>query len=179
MITRLTKRLARFRAEEIGAIYTLEFAVMFPLLLMALAFGVEFTTHANRQFQVDRALDIATREIRLNTSAQFTHDEIKNTICDNSGGLDECDTKLRLEMIAVNPRNFVSLPPMPDCTDTPQPVNPVRGWSLGQQHELMMLRACYKFKPVFGAFGLGALLGTDGEGYGKMVAISAFVQEPR
>lgn len=179
MITRLTHRLKRFRKEEAGAIYTLEFVVMFPLLLMALAFGVELTTHANRQFQVDRALDVTTRAIRLNTATQFTHENIKDVICANSGGLDECDTKMRLEMISINPRSFVSLPAQPDCTDTPQPVNPVRGWSLGQQHELMMLRACYKYKPVFGAFGLGALLGTDGEGYGKMVAISAFVQEPR
>jgi hypothetical protein len=179
MITRLTHRLTRFRKEEAGAVYSLEFVVMFPLLLMALAFGIEFTTHANRQFQVDRGLDVTTRAIRLNTATQFTHEDIRDTICANSGGLDECDSKMRLEMIAINPRDFVSLPPMPDCTDTPQPVNPVRGWSLGQQHELMMLRACYKFKPVFGFLGLGQLLGTDSEGYGKMVAISAFVQEPR
>ena len=86
---------------------------------------------------------------------------------------------MRLEMTAINPREFTGLPALPDCVDLPEAVSPVRGWSLGQQHELMMLRACYRFEPVFGSFGLGKLLGTDGEGYGKMVAISAFVQEPR
>ena len=58
-------------------------------------------------------------------------------------------------------------------------MNPIRGWTLGQQHELMIMRACYSFEPVFGSFGLGKLLGTDGAGMGKMVAISPFVQEPR
>lgn len=179
MITRIHNRLSRFRKDEAGAIYTLEFALMFPLLLTALAFGVEFTTHANRQFQVDRGLDVTARAIQLSTSQELNHDDLKNFICANSGGLDDCTTRMRLEMIPINPREFTALPAMPDCTDTPEPVNPVRGWALGQQHELMMLRACYKFKPVFGSLGLGKLLGTDNEGYGRMVAISAFVQEPR
>ena len=82
-------------------------------------------------------------------------------------------------MTPVNPRNFAGLPSMPDCTNAPQPVTPVRGWSLGQQHELMLLRACYKYDPVFGSFGLGASLGTDDAGRGTMVSMSAFVQEPR
>ena len=85
-------------------------------------------------------------------------------------------------MIPVNPRDFVGLPAMPNCTNAPHPVNPVnplRGWSLGEQHELMLLRACYKFSPVFGSLGLGKLLGTDDAGLGTMVSMSAFVQEPR
>ena len=82
-------------------------------------------------------------------------------------------------MIPVNPRDFVGLPAMPNCTNAPHPVNPLRGWSLGEQHELMLLRACYKFSPIFGSIGLGKLLGTDDAGLGTMVSMSAFVQEPR
>jgi hypothetical protein len=178
MITLLTHRLSRFRKEESGAIYTLEFAVMFPLLLLALAFGVEFTTHAKRQFQVDRALEVTTRAIKLNTATSFTHQDIVETICNNSGGLKECSDRMRLEMTAVNPRNFQGLAPLPECENASADANPVDGWSLGEQHELMMLRACYKFSPVFPGFGLGALIGANDDGYGKMIAVSAFVQEP-
>lgn len=179
MITRLKTALSRFRKEESGAAYTVEFVVMLPLLFISFAFGVELTTHSNRQFQLDHGLEVTTRAIRLNTASQFTHDNIKQTICEFTGGLDECDSRIRLEMIPVNPRDFVGLPAMPDCTNAPHPVNPVRGWSLGQQHELMLLRACYKFSPVFGSLGLGKLLGTDDAGLGTMVSMSAFVQEPR
>ena len=178
MITRLKNRLSRFRSEESGETYTLEFVVMFPLILATFAFGVELTTHANRQFQLDHGLEVTTRAIRLNTSTQYSHDDLKAGICEFSGGLDDCENRLRLEMTPVNPRDFTSLPNMPDCTNAPQPVTPVRGWSLGQQHELMLLRACYKFDTVFG-FGLGSLLGNDAGGRGTMVSMSAFVQEPR
>ena len=177
MITRLKNRLSRFRSEESGETYTLEFVVMFPLILATFAFGVELTTHANRQFQLDHGLEVATRAIRLNTSTQFTHDDLKAGICEFAGGLDNCADRLRLEMTPVNPRDFTSLPAMPDCTDAPLPVTPVRGWSLGEQHELMLLRACYQFEPVF-SFGLGSLMGTSTSGGSTMVSLSAFVQEP-
>lgn len=146
---------------------------------MALMFGVELTTHANRQFQVDRALEVTTRAIKLNTAANLSHNDLKTFICQNSGGLDNCDANMRLEMTPINPRDFAGFPSLPDCIDQSEPVSPIRGWTLGQQHELMILRACYNFEPVFGSLGLGKLLGTDGAGMGKMVAISAFVQEPR
>ncbi len=179
MITHLKNRLNRFGKEESGATYTLEFVILFPLLFIAFMFGVELTTHANRQFQLDRGVEVTTRIVRLNTSTQYTHDDLKQAICDNSGGLSNCESALQLEMMPMNPRQFTGLPSMPDCADTSLPVNPVRGWSLGQQHELMLLRACYKFKPYVASFGLGKLLATDDNGNGTMVALSAFVQEPR
>lgn len=179
MITRLKNRLSRFRSEESGETYTLEFVVMFPLILATFAYGVELTTHANRQFQLDHGLEVTTRAIRLNTATNFTHDDLKAGICEFSGGLDECESRLRLEMTPVNPRDFAGLPTMPDCTNAPEPVTPVRGWSLGEQHELMLLRACYKYDTVFNSFGLGSLLGNDAGGRGSMVSMSAFVQEPR
>ena len=48
MITRLKNRLSRFRKEESGAAYTVEFVIMLPLLFVTFAFGVELTTHSNR-----------------------------------------------------------------------------------------------------------------------------------
>lgn len=179
MITRLQNELSRFRTEEDGATYTLEFAIMFPLVLATFAFGVELTTHANRQFQLDHGLDVVTRAIKLNTAVQFTHDNLKDGICEATGGLDNCADRLRLEMVPINPRDFVSLPANPDCTEAPMPVTPVRGWSLGQEHELMLLRACYQFDPVF-SFGLGALMAADSNSAGSvLVSMTAFVQEPR
>lgn len=180
MIMRLKNRLSRFRSEESGGTYTLEFAIMFPLVLATFAFGVELTTHANRQFQLDHGLEVTTRAVRLNTGTPISHDQLKSAICEFSGGLTDCTENLRLEMTSVNPRNFAGLPSTPDCTEVPLPAAAVRGWSLGQQHDLMLLRACYKYKPVFvGGFGLGALLGSDAGGRGTMVSMSAFVQEPR
>lgn len=180
MITRMKNHLRRFRDEEKGVLYVIEFAILAPVLFGAFFFGFELSLHSIRQMQLDRGLEVTTRSVRLNTGVEITHDDLKKAICMNAGGLDNCDENLRLEMLPMNPRSFSGLEANPDCTDAPLEVSPVRGWSLGQQHELMLLRACYKFDPVFGSIGLGNLLGqASSDGKGKMVSMSAFVQEPK
>lgn len=177
----MNKYLRRFRKEEKGSIYTVEFVIIFPMFFVAFMFGFELSMNSIHQMRLDRGLEVTTREIRLNTSKQFTHDTLKKTICANTGGLKDCETNLRLEMIPTNPRTFTSLPASADCINSAQPVSPVRGWSLGQQHDLMLLRACYRYIPMWGQYGLGRALDENGakDGFAEMVAISAFVQEPR
>ena len=51
--------------------------------------------------------------------------------------------------------------------------------SLGLDNEMMLVRACYMFKPVFPSTGLGYAFTKDGSGRSKMVSLAAFVQEPR
>jgi hypothetical protein len=180
MITRMKNRLRRFRTEDAGSVYSLEFLVLLPALVFPLFFGVELTTHSNRQFQLDRALEVTTREIRLNTAYTFTHSDLKRAICANSGGLPKCEERLRLEMLPMNPRAYTGLPNTADCVNVAQPVNPVRGWSLGKQHQLMVMRACYRYDPFSASFGLGNLFATDNtDELGTMVSMSAFVQEPK
>ncbi|MEH6646513.1 TadE/TadG family type IV pilus assembly protein [Sulfitobacter sp.] len=176
----MKKHLRRFRDEEKGAIYVIEFAILAPVLFGSFFFGFELSMHSIRQMQLDRGLEVSTREVRLNTGMDFTHEALKYAICANAGGLEDCEDNLRLEMVPMNPRSFTGLEATADCSDVSLDVSPLRGWSLGEQHELMLLRACYRFNPVFGSIGLGKLFGentTDGKG--KMVSISAFVQEPR
>lgn len=182
MITRLKNRLNKFRNEENGGMYTVEFAVMLPLLCFTLAYGVELTSHANRQFQLERGLEVTTRSIRLNTGDEMTHAMLLDAICTYAGGLDDCSENMRLEMQVVYPRDFVGLPENPDCTNAPLEVTPVRGWSLGEQHELMLLRACYQYTPFMSTLSAGvkSYLGvTNVSSKGYMVAMSAFVQEPQ
>jgi hypothetical protein len=131
-----------------------------------------------RQMYLDRGIDIAVRYVRLNTSAGYTHQQIKTMICDNAGWLENCDETLRLEMVAVNPRNFAQFDQSADCVDTSEPVQPVRGFALGQPNEMMMMRACVRFDPVFPTSGLGYALEKDGSGQARMISTAAFVQEP-
>jgi hypothetical protein len=179
MITRLKNGLKRFRAQEDGSAHTVEFAVMFPILFATLIYGVELTTHSNRQFQLERGLEVTTRAIRLSTGEGITHADLLQNICDNSGGLNDCEENMRLEMITVDPRDFAGLPASPDCTNAPLEVTPVRGWSVGEQHDLMLLRACYQYEPFMAGLGLGKLLSGGENGKGSMIAMSAFVQEPQ
>lgn len=171
--------LGRFKREEDGQML-LEFAILAPLVFTAFLSAVELGFYKTRHLFLDRGLDLAVRNVRLNTGTDYTHADIKDMICDFAGFLDNCHSQLKLEMSPVDPRAFAEFAADEDCTDATQPVNPSRTFVLGGHNELMLLRACYKFDPIFPTSGLGYDFATNGDdaGMAKMVSITAFVQEP-
>lgn len=179
MNMRMKNYLRRFRKEERGSVFVIEFVILVPALFIPFFFGFEMSMHSIRQMQLDRAVEVTTRQIRLNTSKQFTHETIVKTICANSGGLQDCEGNLRLEMVQKNLRAYTPIDVNADCINAAEPVAPVRGWNLGEEHELMILRACYRYVPLWNKMGLGKELDKNDDGYGEMVSISAFSQEPK
>lgn len=179
MINSIKKFLGRFSRNEDGQML-LEFAIMTPLVFTAFLTSVELGIYKMRHQFLDRGLDMAVRNVRLNTGTEYTHADIKSMTCDFAGFLDDCETQLKLEMRPVDPRNFTEFAENEDCTDASEPVNPSRTFVLGGQNELMLLRACYKFDPVFPTSGLGYDFATNGDnaGMARIVSIAAFVQEP-
>jgi len=178
MIRPMRKFLGRFRRDEDGAVILLEFLIFVPLLFTSFLMAVEMGLYSMRQMWLDRGLDIAVREIRLNTSTSFEHDQIKDIICANTGWLEQCDTTLRLEMDRIDPRAFAQFNPTADCIDTAEDAQAPRGFTLGQENQMMMLRACVRFDPVFPTSRLGRGFEQDGNGKGRMISVAAFVQEP-
>ncbi len=179
MFKSIHKFLSRFRREEDGQML-LEFVILTPLVFTAFLTAVELGIYKTRHLFLDRGLDMAVRNVRLNTGTDYTHADIKDMVCDFAGFLNNCDSQLKLEMNPVDPRSFTELANDADCTDASLPVKPSRTFVLGGQNELMLLRACYKFDPIFPTAGLGYDFATNGDGAGmaKMVSIAAFVQEP-
>ena len=178
MIHAAIKAWRRFRGDEDGSALLMEFVIMVPLLFAALIMSVEMSFYAMRHMYLDRGLDMTVRYIRLNTNTPMTHPQIKDMICETSGFIKDCDTTLRLEMINVDPRNFASFDQASDCVDTSEDPKPVRGWNLGVEHQLMLLRACVGFEPLFPTTGLGYALEKDGADRVAMISTAAFVQEP-
>lgn len=178
MITAFGRFLHRFRKDDTGSVTMIEFVIMVPLIFASFMMSVELGIYSVRQLFLDRGLDMTVRFVRLNTGTEMTHDQLKTMICTNAGFLDDCSTTLRLEMKPLNPRNFAAFDQVADCVDTSAAVKPIQGFELGREHELMMLRACVKFKPVFPTSGLGYAMEKDGSGKSRMIAVNAFVQEP-
>ncbi|KPD12718.1 TadE/TadG family type IV pilus assembly protein [Phaeobacter sp. 11ANDIMAR09] len=174
--------LRRFRREN-DAVVTVEFALLMPLYLLLLISTVELGLVNLRHSQLERALDIAVREVRLNTGAVKDHDTMRDTICDLSGLIDNCESSLRLEMIQLDPFAWAAPDPEPDCISDPEVINSPREFNRsGNSNDLMLIRACMRFKPIFSSWGLGEdLANADGAGLGlvSLVATSAFVQEPQ
>lgn len=171
-------RFARFRKDEDGN-STIEFVIMFPLFIFLLLAGIEMGIIAVRQTTLERAVDLTVRDIRLGTGTAPQHDQIKDMICDRSVMVPDCHNTLKLEMIRVDLRNWTGLPATPDCVDMAQPVAPVRSFENGMDNELMILRACARFKPYYPLSGIGRELEKDNAGYAAVTVTTAFVQEPR
>lgn len=170
--------LRRFRAQEDGS-STVEFVLFFTVFMVILAAGVEIAYLNLRHAMLERGVDLAAREIRLATGEIPSYEDVRQKICEEATVLDECSDNLRLEMIQVNPRSFSGMDTSADCSNAAQEPRPVRNFVPGQDNDLMLMRACLKFKPMIPTTSLGAELNVDDEGYAQLIVTTAFVQEPR
>ena len=177
MIRKLSRFLRNFGRKEEGQI-AVEFVLAIPLIFTLFMTSVELGIYSLRQNFLDRGLDMAVRNVRLNTGTTYSHSDLKQMVCDFSGFLEDCDDALKLEMNPINPRSFSGFAGAADCADVSKPVTPSRSFVHGGEHQLMLLRACYMFTPVFPTTGLGYAMTKDGSGRSKMVSLSGFVQEP-
>jgi hypothetical protein len=170
--------LHRFRRDERGTA-SLEFVLVAPFFLGIMIFSIELGFVTMRATFLERGLDMAVREVRLGTGTAPQHDDIKQIICDNTIIINDCASNLQLEMRPADIRNFTALDQTADCTDQAEPAKPVREFVPGQQNELMLLRACLKYNPLFPASVLGSqLINNDSSGQAALIATTAFVQEP-
>ncbi len=172
------RKLRQFRQREDGS-FAVEFVILFPLLMLILFTTIELGLIQVRGSMLERSLDLTVRDLRLGTGTGMQHDDIRDRICERTGFIDNCALDLRLEMVQVDPFDWTDIDPIPDCINSVEDVNPVRAFENGQSNELMFIRACYKFDPMFPHWGLGEALAKDTDGRVKLHAASAFVQEPR
>lgn len=172
------KKLRSFLRDDSGSVVLLPFAIWLPLFLAVIIAGLEIGALSLRHTQLERGLDATVREVRLGTGENLDHDTLKQMICDNTTVLASCTDMLRLEMIPLSLRDWSEPTQGADCVDTAEPVRPLRQFEAGDPNELMMLRACYKYKPIAPTGALAARMPKDAEGYAALVSFSAFVQEP-
>ncbi len=177
MIRAVRRHLRRFRRREDGSA-TVEFSLLFLPMFSFLATASEVGMIHVNYAMLERAVDLTVRDIRLGTGAAPQHNQIRQDICDRAGFIREC-SDLKLEMVRLDPYSFQTPPTDVDCADRSEDVTPVRSFVNGASNELMFLRACAKFEPVFPTLGMGDNIVKDGAGMYALVSTSAFVQEPR
>ncbi|WP_292294785.1 pilus assembly protein [Marivita sp.] len=178
MTTSLKSLTSRFCRDESGSA-TIEFVLQFSILITILAASVDLSNINIRHAMLERSVEIAVRDIRLNTGDVPSFEAVRTAICEEAGILQECESNLMLEMKQVDPTNFAPLSGVPDCINAREEPRPVRQFNPGQDNDLMLLRVCFKYNPIFPATPLAAAMDIDDEGYAMMVVQSAFVQEPR
>lgn len=168
----------RFRKDETGHA-SLEFVLLFPVFFVILLSSVEIGIMTMRSALFERALDIVVREVRLTTGTAPSHQQLKVMLCEETSVVPDCLNNLALEMYLIDPREWYDITSTATCTNRAEEIAPTTSFSNGMDNELMVLRACAKFAPMFTETGISALLNRDSSGDSAIVAMSAFVQEPR
>jgi len=167
----------RMRAEDGNA--TMEFAIIFPIFVFIFVSAVELGFITLRHTMLDRAVDLTVRDIRLGTGTAPQYEQIRDIICDRAAVIPDCRDNVKIEMIRKDLRAWTPPPADYDCINHAEQVQPVRSFTNGMDNEMMLLRICAMFRPIFPLSGLGRdLKASSTNGYRAMITSTAFVQEP-
>ncbi|NOD63761.1 MULTISPECIES: TadE/TadG family type IV pilus assembly protein [unclassified Ruegeria] len=176
MIRKTLSNLRGFKRSETGNA-TIEFVMIVPFFLAFLGIGGEMSMLTMRHAALERGVDLVVRDIRLGTGTTWSHDTIKDRICDVSG-IKDCESNLRLQMIRQNAFNGIVLSDDIPCTDSSEDPKPVLDFKSGASNELMILRACLRVDPVLESTIIAKTV-VDETGHYAVTATTAFVQEPQ
>lgn len=165
------------RSEEGAA--TIPFVIFVPFFMTLVISSVELGMLMLRDVMLQRGLDMAVRDLRLGTWSNPTHATLKTRICANAAILPNCEANLLVELRPVSKVTWEPLNSGAVCVDRSQELQPVTEFTAGVSNDMMLIRACIKFNPIFPTTGLGLSMPKDGAGQYALVAATAFVNEPR
>lgn len=166
----------RFRRED--GVASIEFVLILPAFLMVFMSSFESGLLMTRFILLERAVDMTVRDLRLGTFVAPTHALIKQEICDKTVLFENCNSIMMLELRPVSQTTWEPLGTDVTCVDRAANVQPVTQFSTGIDNEMMLVRACAVFDPIFPGAGIGLRLPKDATGAYSLVASSAFVNEP-
>ncbi|MEL7173502.1 MAG: TadE/TadG family type IV pilus assembly protein [Pseudomonadota bacterium] len=174
--TALRRALRRFKRDDRGS-SSVEFVVVFPLLFFVIAAIFEVGVLATRTVLLERALDVAARDLRLGNDPFVSHDTFKTTVCGHAPLLFSCDNDLVIELRELNvadayPQNQAN------CQDSAGAVDPTITFSAGGRNRIMFIRACLVVRPIFPGIGVGLQMPKDAGGGYQIVSYTAFMNEP-
>jgi TadE-like protein len=192
-----TRALSRFASDDEGGVSTLEFIILAPVIFFMFFATFEAGWLMVRQTMLDRGLDMAMREVRLNLAPGITHQELKERVCEEAIGISNCSDSLYLELKTEDeakaldppsgrlkwPRSAVT------CLNKGELIDPVvdeASFGSTGPDVIMIVVACAIVDPIVP--GLGALMpglmvsvpevgNAAQDGY-RMISIAAYKAEP-
>lgn len=181
---RFLRLLRRFGRRTDGNA-ALEFVFALPVFMAVFMASFEGGMIALRQTMLDRALDVAMRDLRLGMLGESpTHDDLKTAICDAAVALPDCASSLKVTLERVDTDTWVMPSATVVCRDRSEALDPVTVLdpTPGARSEVMVVRTCIRTDVLFGNIGIGKMMNDanmlDGQGGYPLIAYSAFVNEP-
>ena len=167
------KKFRRFRRDE-GGYSSAEFVIVATTFLTGFFWIFETGLIMTKQMMLERAVDMTVRQMRLASSPVFTHDKIRDDICELAMIIDNCKQDLLLEMDVVD--LDVGFTKDVKCRNKEHDVTPVTVWTPGLRSEIVYMRACAIIDPMM-PNGIALFPGVTAAGI-PLFADTAFVNEP-
>ncbi|MFN6978644.1 MAG: TadE/TadG family type IV pilus assembly protein [Gemmobacter sp.] len=168
----------RFRRDERGSM-TIEVALMLPLFITLLLCTVEAGMLMVRHTMLDRSLDMVVRDLRLGRYTNPTVAQLRNDICAKTVVMPNCARDVMLEMRPISRATWDVPTGRQPCIDRTTDIEPATTFIPGGANQLVIVRLCAIFNPLFPTTPWGLRLPLDASGGYQLLAMSTFVNEPR
>jgi hypothetical protein len=166
-------------ARDERATSTIEFVIMFPVVITLFVAVFETGMILTRQVLLERSLDEAVRILRLAQGLTLTADDIEEAICDNTSAIPRCDEVLVVDLRRINRSTYDIPTPDVVCVNRNDiTVNPGNLFQQGQDNELILIRTCAIIDRILPFSGFALNLVRDDTGGIHITAASVFVNEP-
>lgn len=175
----LRHKLHAFWADE-SATATLEFVIVFPLLMIVFIASFETALILTRQIMLERTLDMSVRVLRLAQGVITDADTVRDTMCANTNLLPNCDTLLTIDLQVID-RNTYDMPSNDEvCAGRGNNIviAPDNEFVVGADNDFLLIRTCLIVDRILPFSGFALNLTRDDSGGMHMMASTIFVNEP-
>lgn len=176
----IAARLRDFARGQSGASSTVEFVIALPLVLTLMFSSIDFGVVMLRQVFLDRAVDIAVRDVRLGRITAAGFNGFRDTICARTFLISNCRSSISIEMRPIDVRDWDGLEATALCVNRAEEISPVLEFHPGTgQQELMLIKVCLIADPFLSITGMVFGMPRDASGGYALVARAAWANEPR
>lgn len=180
VMSKLLKFLRSWAQRQDGAV-TVEFVVIIPFLLSLFFASVDVGVSMLRQVMLDRAVDLAVREVRLGRVPSNGSVTMAQLICERTMLLPDCADNIAVEMLPIDTSTFAGLDAAVGCVNRELDITPSVAFnpgSGGAAQELMLIRTCVAADPFIRLTGFLTSMPINPEGQYVAVSRGIFVNEP-
>jgi hypothetical protein len=177
---RISHFLRSWATRQDGAV-TVEFVVVVPFVLTLFFASVDVGVTMLRQVMLDRAVDMAVREVRLGRVPSDGSVTMAQMICDRAILFSDCHDNIAVEMQPIDTTNFNGLNDPVRCVNRELDITPAVAFNPGAggaAQELMLIRTCVSANPFIRLTGFFTAMPINPEGDYVIASRGIFVNEP-
>lgn len=177
-MTWFSNRLRRAWRDDSG-VATIEFVMALPILLAVFSASFESGLMMTRSIMLEQSLDMVMRELRLGHYVGADSVLLKKEICRRTVIFSDCEASLMIDLRQISTTTWAMPTVATTCVNRDLDIQPVTALQIGQQNDLILVRACIVQDAIFPTTGIGLRLTRQNNGGGyEIVAVSAFSNEP-